>query len=291
MQAFGLCGGLKVHSEDEGDVTARVRQEWPGGPAAFDAWSHDGDLQLTRAVLRGPTREDVADMRARGWDPTVARRIAEDRAKSERELMQRLIVEPEYRDRARDVVSARYMAFELIDVLNEAVDAHGLDLAALVDDIDTARRFTNSMPSGDAWISLLTAAHRKPAESLEAERHLRLRRVEHGDSLLRRGSNRQTCVPPCERRTPTESSRHEGHRHARPARRGARRSALKSLPSKCSCGVRVGEDVLHDLFEGDRRVGGGGAQVGLDASEGEFGADVLKQLAGCARVQVLRGLD
>jgi len=162
MQALGRRGGLTVHSEEEGDVTARVRQEWPGGPAAFDAWSHDGDLQLTRAVLRGPTGEDVADMRARGWDPTVARRIAEDRAQSERELAQRLIAEPEYRDRARDVVSARYMAFELVDVLNEAVGDHGLDLAELVDDIDTARRLTDSMPSGDAWISLLTAAHRNP---------------------------------------------------------------------------------------------------------------------------------
>lgn len=101
-------------------------------------------------------------MRARGWDPTVARRIAEDRAQSERELAQRLIAEPEYRDRARDVVSARYMAFELVDVLNEAVGDHGLDLAELVDDIDTARRLTDSMPSGDAWISLLTAAHRNP---------------------------------------------------------------------------------------------------------------------------------
>jgi hypothetical protein len=163
MQALGRRGGLTVHSEDEGDVTAQVRQEWPGGPAAFDAWSRDGDLQLTRAVLRGPTGEDVADdMRARGWDPTVARRIAEDRAQSERELAQRLIAEPEYRDRVRDVVSARYMALELIDVLKEAVDAHGLDLAELVDDIDTARRLTDSMPSGDAWISLLTAVHRNP---------------------------------------------------------------------------------------------------------------------------------
>ena len=163
MQALGLRGGLTVHSEDEGDVTARVRQEWPGGPAGFDAWSHDGDLQLTRAVLRGPTGEDVADdMRARGWNPTVARQIAEERAKSERELAQRLVAEPEYRDRVRDVVSARYLAFELVDVLKEAVDARGLELAELVGDIDAARRFTDSMPSGDAWISLLAAAHRNP---------------------------------------------------------------------------------------------------------------------------------
>ncbi|HTZ64712.1 MAG TPA: hypothetical protein VMB51_11465 [Solirubrobacteraceae bacterium] len=163
LHALGRRGGLTVHSEDEGDVTARVRQEWPGGPGAFDAWSRDADLQLTRAVLRGPTGEkEVAEMCARGWDPTVARGMAEDRARSERELLQRLVAEPEYRDRLRDVVSARYLALELVDVLKEAVVARGLDLAELIDDIDGARRLTDSMPSGDAWISLLTAAHRNP---------------------------------------------------------------------------------------------------------------------------------
>ena len=162
LQTFGRRGGLSVHSV-EGNITAKTRQTWPGGPAAFDAWSREADLQLTRAVLRGPTEEGVEDMRARGWDPAVARRIAEDRAGSERELVARLDAEPSYRrDRVRDVVSARYLAFELVDGLEEAVGAHRLNLAELIGDIDTARRFVDSMPSGDAWISLLTAAHRNP---------------------------------------------------------------------------------------------------------------------------------
>jgi hypothetical protein len=162
LQAFGRRGGLTVHRDEEGDITAQARQEWPGGPAAFDAWSRDADLHVTRAVLRGPADEEVADMRARGWDPTVARRTAEDRTQSERELAQRLIAKPEYRDRIRDVVSGRYLAFELLDVFKGAVEAHGLDLAEFADDVDAARQLTDSMPSGDAWISLLTAAHRNP---------------------------------------------------------------------------------------------------------------------------------
>jgi hypothetical protein len=60
-----------------------------------------------RRIARADVGEkDVAEMSARGWDPTVARRIAEDRAQSERELVQQLVVEPKYRDRLRDVVSA-----------------------------------------------------------------------------------------------------------------------------------------------------------------------------------------
>jgi hypothetical protein len=75
------------------------------GPAAFDAWSYAADTEVTRAILRGPKGEDeIAEMRARGWDPTVARRIAEDRAQSEHKLAQRLVAHPEYRDRVRDVV-------------------------------------------------------------------------------------------------------------------------------------------------------------------------------------------
>ncbi len=95
IQAFGRRGGLKVYSEDEGDVTERTRQEWPGGPAAFDAWSYAADTEVTRAILRGPTGEgEIAEMRARGWDPTFARRIARDRAQSEHELAQCLVAHP-----------------------------------------------------------------------------------------------------------------------------------------------------------------------------------------------------
>ena len=170
LQAFGRRGGLTIHSEDEGDITARVRQEWPGGPAAYDAFSLAADLQITRDVLRGPDGEvEVAEMRGRGWDPTVARRIAEDRAQGERGLAQRLVAKPEYRDRVRDLVSARYLAFELVNAFKEAVAAHGRGdlVATLTDDIDIARRLTDSMPSADAWISLLTASHRNPQSRWE----------------------------------------------------------------------------------------------------------------------------
>ena len=71
------------------------------------------------------------------------------------------------RDRVRDVVSARFVALELADGLLEVVTALGLDLEGLVEDTDAARQFADSMPSGDAWISLLTAAHRNPRSRWE----------------------------------------------------------------------------------------------------------------------------
>ncbi len=162
LQAFGRRGGLTVHSKDGGDITARAREEWPGGPSAFEAFSHAAGLLATRTVLRGPTEDAVAELRSLGWDPTVARRIAEERAQSERELARQLLADPRYRDRVRDFVSAEFLAAELGGALGEALKERGLGLAELLEDVDTARRFTDRMPSGDAWISLLSAAHRNP---------------------------------------------------------------------------------------------------------------------------------
>lgn len=79
LQAFGRNGGLQVKSP-EGDVTERVRRDWEGGPEAFDAWSADAERRLDRAVLRGPSDREAPDLERLGWDPTYARRIAEDRA-------------------------------------------------------------------------------------------------------------------------------------------------------------------------------------------------------------------
>jgi hypothetical protein len=74
-----------------------------------------------------------------------------------------LTAQPEYRrERLRDVVSARYLGREAVDAVVEAVRAHGLPLTGLFADIPAARRFTDSMPFADAWISLVTAAHRNP---------------------------------------------------------------------------------------------------------------------------------
>ena len=163
LQAFGSRGGLQIRST-EGDVTDATRQSWPDGPDAFDACREDAERQLDRTVLRGPTDAEAPALRDAGWDPTVARRIATERAKQEREQAQRLAAEPRWRrGRLRDVVAARYLAFEAMPMLDEALTRHDLQLEEVAGgDIDDARRFTDAMPSADVRISLLTAAHSNP---------------------------------------------------------------------------------------------------------------------------------
>jgi hypothetical protein len=66
------------------------------------------------------------------------------------------------RGRVRDVVTARYLANDAVDLLNGSCAAHGIPLAELGGTVDSARRFTDSMPSADVRITLLTEAHRNP---------------------------------------------------------------------------------------------------------------------------------
>lgn len=161
-QAFGVRGEVQVRSRD-GDVTDRVRDEFPGGPEAFDAFREDAERRLDRSALRGPTDAEVPELRALGWDSAHARRIAEKWADQEREQAQRLDACPQWRrGRLRDVVAARYIIVEFRDVLERVLNGYGVDFGDLGGGPEAIRRFTDSMPSSDVHISLVTAAHRNP---------------------------------------------------------------------------------------------------------------------------------
>jgi hypothetical protein len=161
MQAFGKRGGLQVRLDDGEVVTSQIRELWPDGEHEFDEFIRSGELLLDRSVLRGPTDAEAPALRERGWDPTGSRAVAEDRAASERELVQQLDDKPGLRrGRLRDAVAARYLANEVLPLLLEALQLHGIALTDIAVDRDAGRRFVDAMPSADAWISLLTARHR-----------------------------------------------------------------------------------------------------------------------------------
>jgi hypothetical protein len=163
LQAFGKRGGLRIRSQAGEDVTEAARLQWPHGPEDFDRWQSNAELQLDRSVLRGPTDAEAPTLRASGWDPTAARRTADQRAAQEREQAARLAAEPRWRrGRLRDVVSVRYVIFELKEMLEEALAARGLQLEDVWSDPESARRLVDSMPSADVSVSLTTSAHRNP---------------------------------------------------------------------------------------------------------------------------------
>jgi hypothetical protein len=161
LHAFGRRGGLRVCSPQGEDVTQTTRAGWPGGPAAFDACSRDADTQLARSVLAGPTDEEAPKLAAYGWDPLAARKIAEERAAQQEELRLKLDSDPQFRrGRTRDLVSGWYLAQEALTTLTAAAARHPEAVRLISEDREVARRLTDSMPSADAHISLMTAAHR-----------------------------------------------------------------------------------------------------------------------------------
>lgn len=164
--AMGKRGGLYIQSESR-DVTSEVRAKWPGGLAVFDAFLADAHLQLERGVLRGPTDAEVPDLQARGWDPTATRTIAEQRSESERQQAERLDQSPEWRNRLRDIVQARYLTLEVINILNQALIDRDRNIDNVFTDRESGRAFTESMPSANIHVALVEAAHRNRDKSWE----------------------------------------------------------------------------------------------------------------------------
>ena len=163
LQAFGMRGGLRIRNQEGKDVTEDARARWPEGPEAFDTWQLDAERRLNRALLAGPKEDERQELREAGWSPEKAMEVGEKRAQQENDQAKLLSEEPRWRrGRLRDVVAARYLALEIEGVLNEESARRGLDFPALFPEPDAARQFTDSMPSADVWITLLTAGHRNP---------------------------------------------------------------------------------------------------------------------------------
>jgi hypothetical protein len=152
------------------DVTDEVRQTYPGGPERFDRLISLATLELNRASLRGPADDhEIARLKRYGWDPTATRRIAEQRARQEREQAARFDNPPVphhgtrwRKERVRDVVRARYLIIETTETINEVLAGRGLRFEDVWTDEIAARRVVDAMPSGDVCVSLMTEYHRNP---------------------------------------------------------------------------------------------------------------------------------
>jgi hypothetical protein len=150
--AYGKRGGFRV-SNGRRDVTEEVRAQL--GPEEFDRRFAQAEEDLNRAILRGPSDDaEEQKLRATGWNPEIAFTIGDDRAQSEREQAARfddktlLPDDPvDYRrERVRDVVRARYVIIELMDVLTESLLARGLKIGDVWSDRGSSQRLVDAMP-------------------------------------------------------------------------------------------------------------------------------------------------
>jgi hypothetical protein len=161
MRAFGINGAIVIRDSEGNDVTEVTRAKHPDGPEAFDRIIWQGQRDLNRNAIDGPTPEEEPAMRASGWNPRAAFEVAERRAQQEIDQVARFNEDPEWRKgRIRDVIAAREVIIEVHDHLAKGLADRGVTLEeAFPDQADTVRAW-NSMPSFDVAVTIKSEYHR-----------------------------------------------------------------------------------------------------------------------------------
>ena len=130
--------------------------------ASFKHWAE-------RQLLTGPEDENDPELLGAGYNPQKWRDMLEHRAQYERDLVQQLDADPRLRQgRLRDLVNARELSNELIDVLTSATAAMNTSIGKLpgIPDLSDKegrtklRDFTDRMPSTRVAVSLKTGYHK-----------------------------------------------------------------------------------------------------------------------------------
>jgi hypothetical protein len=165
--SLGTEGDVRIVDASGADVTELARARI--GAAAFDRLLVDARLALERGILAGPRDDaEVAQLRANGWQPDAAVKVAQERADRESELVGILNEDPRWRrGRLRDVVSARELTHEMWNALAERLVARGIAKVESFGDRRRIRSFVRSMPSAEVVIEMKTARHRNPSMTWE----------------------------------------------------------------------------------------------------------------------------
>ena len=134
-------------------------------PLGHANWTTDMNRQMERAMLRGPSDDQVDDLLARGWDPDAFARSQQSRLDFELDLSARLAKNPHWRQgRLRDVISGREVFHEWNDIFaRHLLDRHRLGLRDDRPSVDQMASFWAAMPQVQVAISLKTRYHRNPA--------------------------------------------------------------------------------------------------------------------------------
>jgi hypothetical protein len=161
--SFGMRGGVKIVDEGGRDASVATRREM--GDEEFDAFMAYANRTLERQILAGPSDEEAKILRAEyGYNPELALGSRDSRLAFELDLSARLTSDPSWRrGRLRDVVSAREITHEFLDVINR-VTAERVRAGRLTfgEGDPRIRIFMASMPHVQIAISMKTRYHRDP---------------------------------------------------------------------------------------------------------------------------------
>jgi len=116
--------------------------------------------QAERALIAGPSDEEVPAMRERGYAPEVPRKSLAGNVRIEQHFADEQLSESWRRGRLRDVLLAREVNLELNDMLTAELAARHMTLGEVPGNLTDARRLVLSMPSSCVTVELKTHYHR-----------------------------------------------------------------------------------------------------------------------------------
>lgn len=158
--AFGMIGGMKIVDNAGNDASVSARRRM--GVDKYEAFMRHANYSVERAMLDGPSDEEVPALRQNGYDPESSRRGQASRLTFETDLSARLVAHPKWRrGRLRDVVSAREISHEWLDTINDAKEQRLRDGRTPFNPTDDDMiRFMAAMPHTQVAISIKTRYHR-----------------------------------------------------------------------------------------------------------------------------------
>jgi hypothetical protein len=161
--AFGMRGGLVIHGAPDPDAAAEQLRQLLGSELDGDAMASI-TRWTERELLAGPEDHNDPELRSLGYTLDGWRRILEQRAQLERDLVPMLDADPQIRRRRlRDVINAREMFHELNGAIAAATTAANTTIGDVVGrDRTKARDFNDMMPSTRVAVSMKVRYHRDP---------------------------------------------------------------------------------------------------------------------------------
>jgi hypothetical protein len=106
-------------------------------------------------LLRGPAPEEIADLRARGYQPEAIAQIEADRVDRERELAAMLAAGTARRDHLGDIVAGRHMYWELLPHLQDALGDYGVTVEEFfAQGKEWLKDFLDDVPSAAITVTL-----------------------------------------------------------------------------------------------------------------------------------------
>lgn len=115
--AFGFRGGMRIGVAGEEPRAPRV------GPLSPDEAALTAICEYM--MLRGPSPEEIPDLRANGYRPEAVAQMESDRVKHEQYLKDRLAGRSDLKGKLGDIVVARHLYWELGNVLPRHLARYG----------------------------------------------------------------------------------------------------------------------------------------------------------------------